>query len=234
MAATEKGRSGGSRGVPDSSAARVCPSPHPSLVRVRSTWRQLRPMSSYYREHVSFPNVTAGPYPPHLAAQLHTADPAATPSNAPDRSCSVKGCANVLASGYAHKMCEVCRGRHRVYAMTKRAKRKMEKAVLNGSASGEQTVAWMPQDDVASGQQAQQPEPGPSSSALDRPQEAPPQQPPPESVPSAYEVMYPSLPPLCSKNPCSPNTVSIPSFPCVPPVFCPYARAMCPFKNHQF
>ena len=44
-------------------------------------------------------------------------------------------------------MCEACRGRHRVYAMTKRAKRKAEKAALG--MQGAQPVVWMPQDDAA-------------------------------------------------------------------------------------
>jgi hypothetical protein len=47
-------------------------------------------------------------------------------------------------------MCDVCRGRHRVYATTKRAKRKMEKAAVglvpgqNASTNNGQQVTWMP------------------------------------------------------------------------------------------
>ncbi|EJF63775.1 hypothetical protein DICSQDRAFT_179027 [Dichomitus squalens LYAD-421 SS1] len=111
-------------------------------------------MGSYYREHVSYPNVTAGPYPPDLAATLESVGSNITNTHQDDpKYCSVKGCSASLPSGYPHKMCEECRGRHRVYAMTKRAKRKMEKALLNGSAQHGQPVAWMPPDET--GQQAQ-------------------------------------------------------------------------------
>ncbi len=120
---------------------------------------------SYYREHVSFPNVAAGPYPPHVIAELErtAADTTASSSNdngddPNNRVCSVKGCNARLPAGYSNKMCEDCRGRHRTYAMTKRAKRKMEKALLNGSAAQNGQVVWMPQDD---GEQ-EQPVAGPS------------------------------------------------------------------------
>ncbi|PIL27605.1 hypothetical protein GSI_10756 [Ganoderma sinense ZZ0214-1] len=109
-------------------------------------------MSSYYREHVSYPNVTAGPYPPHIVAALDNVANNITNTHHDDGSpkrCSVKGCSSSLSPDYPHKMCEECRGRHRVYAMTKRAKRKMEKALLNGSAQNGQPVAWMPPDDSA-------------------------------------------------------------------------------------
>lgn len=143
------------------STAQSTPGPH-------TAWRQL-PMSSYYREHVSFPNVAAGPYPPHLVASLErdTADTNnATPSTSradgmsDPRLCSVKGCSSSLPADYPHKMCEECRGRHRVYAMTKRAKRKMEKALLNGSSpQNGQNVVWMPQDDGSKLEQEQEQEP---------------------------------------------------------------------------
>lgn len=132
---------------------------------VPAAWRRCHlPMSSYYREHVSFPNVTSGPappYPPPLTAVngAHTfahggstSGPQEEGSNA--RHCSVKGCAAVLAPAYPHKMCEECRSRHRTYANTKRAKRKMEKALLNSG----QPVAWMPDDGTS--QQDEQAHPG--------------------------------------------------------------------------
>ena len=46
-------------------------------------------------------------------------------------------------------MCETCRGRHRKYATTKRAKRKQEKAALGAQRIGNddgRVVTWMPQD----------------------------------------------------------------------------------------
>ncbi|RPD65645.1 hypothetical protein L227DRAFT_607121 [Lentinus tigrinus ALCF2SS1-6] len=126
---------------------------------------------SYYREHVSFPNVAAGPYPPDLVAELERNAAAraallsggrAADGDDPDtRTCSVKGCSAQLPAGYTNKMCEECRGRHRVYAMTKRAKRKMEKALLNGSAAQNGQVVWMPQDEGAQ-HEHEQPVAGPS------------------------------------------------------------------------
>ncbi|EDR06701.1 uncharacterized protein LACBIDRAFT_299800 [Laccaria bicolor S238N-H82] len=72
-------------------------------------------------------------------------------------------------------MCETCRGRHRVYASTKRARRKMEKAAVAGVVaararvgevggdegdSGDVTAVWMPlsvadQTEIHQGTQAQ-------------------------------------------------------------------------------
>ena len=129
-------------------------------------------MSSYYREHVTYPNVAAGPYPADLIAELErnaaarAAVAASSGRNAngddPDvRICSVKGCSAQLPEGYTNKMCEECRGRHRVYAMTKRAKRKMEKALLNGSAAQNGQVVWMPQDEGIQ-HEPEQPVAGPS------------------------------------------------------------------------
>ncbi|KAI0711145.1 hypothetical protein C8T65DRAFT_829463 [Cerioporus squamosus] len=143
-------------------------------------WRQL-PMGSYYREHVSFPNVAAGPYPPHVIAELERSavDAATGSSNSNDngddpdsRICSVKGCSAQLPVGYTNKMCEECRGRHRVYAMTKRAKRKMEKALLNGPAAQNGQVVWMPQDDGVQ-QEQEQPVAGPSRQYESQPQDHP-------------------------------------------------------------
>jgi hypothetical protein len=54
------------------------------------------------------------------------------------RPCSVRGCTS-MTTGVGKKMCDVCRGRHRVYASTKRAKRKLEKA-----AAGLQALAQIP------------------------------------------------------------------------------------------
>jgi hypothetical protein len=68
------------------------------------------------------------------------------------RKCSVRGCVAVMSQGSTNKMCDACRGRHRVYAMTKRAKRKMEKAAINQQSaallSTEQPpgTIWMPEN----------------------------------------------------------------------------------------
>ncbi|KAF5383235.1 hypothetical protein D9615_004919 [Tricholomella constricta] len=48
------------------------------------------------------------------------------------RTCSVRGCSQPLLPESTNKMCEACRGRHRVYASTKRARRKLEKAAVVG------------------------------------------------------------------------------------------------------
>ena len=63
--------------------------------------------------------------------------------------CSVRGCTAVLPMDYTHKMCESCRGRHRIYASTKRAKRKQEKAMLGVQAG----AVWL-QNDLEAAQAA--------------------------------------------------------------------------------
>lgn len=50
-------------------------------------------------------------------------------SNDP-KQCSVRGCTQLLTDGANNKMCDVCRSRHRIYASTKRARRKLEKAAV--------------------------------------------------------------------------------------------------------
>lgn len=68
------------------------------------------------------------------------------------RKCSVRGCVMIMPQESTNKMCDACRGRHRVYAMTKRAKRKMEKAAINQQSaallSSEQPLGtiWMPEN----------------------------------------------------------------------------------------
>lgn len=115
--------------------------------------------ASYYREHTNFyppaiphtaPNAnhTAVAQPDDHIHPAHSeqASPSAAQQVGPPRYCTVKGCTVILLPDYLHKMCEACRGRHRVYAMTKRAKRKAEKAALG--MQGGQPVVWMPQDDA--------------------------------------------------------------------------------------
>ncbi|PPR05072.1 hypothetical protein CVT24_010259 [Panaeolus cyanescens] len=58
------------------------------------------------------------------------ADGDGQPTSPSGRLCSVRGCPTILDEGDMNKMCQHCRGRHRIYASTKRAKRKMEKAAL--------------------------------------------------------------------------------------------------------
>ncbi|KAK7061119.1 hypothetical protein VNI00_000855 [Paramarasmius palmivorus] len=48
------------------------------------------------------------------------------------RRCSVRGCAQPLELDATTKMCSSCREKHRRYATTKRAKRKLEKAAIEG------------------------------------------------------------------------------------------------------
>lgn len=49
--------------------------------------------------------------------------------------CSVRGCRRFVDPNAQTKMCEECRGRHRVYATTKRMRRKLEKAAIQLQAS---------------------------------------------------------------------------------------------------
>lgn len=51
------------------------------------------------------------------------------------KQCSVKGCTETLTSDDTNKMCDACRSRHRVYANTKRARRKLEKAAIATAVS---------------------------------------------------------------------------------------------------
>ena len=46
------------------------------------------------------------------------------------KQCSVKGCTETLTPDDTNKMCDGCRSRHRIYANTKRARRKLEKAAI--------------------------------------------------------------------------------------------------------
>jgi len=77
-------------------------------------------------------------------------NPLSTESELPRR-CSVRGCVSIIPADSTNKMCEACRGRHRVYAMTKRAKRKMEKEALTQQSvallSTEQPpgTIWLPE-----------------------------------------------------------------------------------------
>ena len=136
------------RSVPDY-RARLSQSTIPALPSVSSS-----PMSSFYHEPVP-PNLSPGPYPhPHPAQLADVRPDHVHPHGGLYKPCSVKGCSNFVPLEHPHKMCEVCRGRHRVYAMTKRAKRKKEKAVLTGSASQHQSVAWMPPEENLLAQEA--------------------------------------------------------------------------------
>jgi hypothetical protein len=77
-------------------------------------------------------------------------NPLSTESELPRR-CSVRGCVSIIPADSTNKMCETCRGRHRIYAMTKRAKRKMEKeALTQGVAllSNDQPpgTIWLPEN----------------------------------------------------------------------------------------
>ena len=57
-----------------------------------------------------------------------------TTNNKPSKTkqCSIRGCTLLLSLSSSNKMCETCRGRHRVYVSKKRARRKMEKAAVAG------------------------------------------------------------------------------------------------------
>jgi hypothetical protein len=74
----------------------------------------------YYTPSLGFPN-----HPDSQDVQQHSV----CPPNAL-KQCSVKGCTETLTSDDTNKMCDGCRSRHRVYANTKRARRKLEKAAI--------------------------------------------------------------------------------------------------------
>ena len=84
---------------------------------------------------------------PPTSAPNQPSDPAAS---SPARKCSVKNCGKELPESHSGKMCDECRGRHRVYASTKRQKRKMEKMAVGltlqtGVTTGDGAV-FMPPD----------------------------------------------------------------------------------------
>ena len=89
-------------------------------------------------------------YPDHVYFQSPSTFTPTVQSTVPSlRRCSVKGCGKDLDPDYALKMCEACRGRHRKYATTKRAKRKQEKAAVGAQRVGHddgRVVTWMPLD----------------------------------------------------------------------------------------
>ncbi|GLB38951.1 hypothetical protein LshimejAT787_0601130 [Lyophyllum shimeji] len=64
--------------------------------------------------------------PPHV--DTHPQSPAG-PSTLP-KTCSVRGCNQALPQEATNRMCDACRARHRIYATTKRARRKAEKAAV--------------------------------------------------------------------------------------------------------
>ena len=110
-----------------------------------------RGTSSYYPDHLTYPSLSPSPQ----SHQHYTQDVPTDPlqgmhddqghqsATTLTKHCSVRGCTAALPPDYNLKMCEACRGRHRVYATTKRAKRKMEKAALGGQGGH---VVWMPPD----------------------------------------------------------------------------------------
>ncbi|CAL1709103.1 unnamed protein product [Somion occarium] len=110
--------------------------------------------AAYYSDRLSLPHEPPGPpgpqgtpYSEHTVGnrELHHDIAGTDTENQTDhghlRQCSVRGCTTVLPPDYLQKMCESCRGRHRIYASTKRAKRKMEKLAIGGQLG---PVVWMP------------------------------------------------------------------------------------------
>ncbi|KAJ3473979.1 hypothetical protein NLI96_g12717 [Meripilus lineatus] len=119
-----------------------------------------RSEGSYYREHVSYSPIASTShhhideltYDQDVHQDIHHDSLQDTNHDqghhliSPIKHCSVRGCTAVLPPEYPLKMCEQCRSRHRIYATTKRAKRKMEKAALGGQTCHSGQVVWMPLD----------------------------------------------------------------------------------------
>jgi hypothetical protein len=117
--------------------------------------------SSHYPDNVSFEghyglhNTTSSPTNGSIPETL--SEPVVSEPT-PTRQCSVRGCNIRVPVDAGTKMCETCRGRHRAYATTKRARRKMEKAAISLQAldgklpSGENGVTvWMPMSPSVNG-----------------------------------------------------------------------------------
>ncbi|KAF7797055.1 hypothetical protein EIP86_008247 [Pleurotus ostreatoroseus] len=115
-------------------------------------------MGSYYPSHSGLQSLPSHPEVLFSQPAVHDVGghlPEDGPSVEDDtaaatRFCSVRGCSTALPYDYPHKMCELCRSRHRTYASTKRAKRKQEKAMLGAQAG----MVWMPDGDDVSTQPA--------------------------------------------------------------------------------
>lgn len=73
---------------------------------------------------------------PGAAEQCSSSPADPDPHEPPTPKCSVKGCNRPKPLRASTRMCEECRGRHRIYAATKRAKRKQEKAAILAHMSG--------------------------------------------------------------------------------------------------
>jgi hypothetical protein len=81
--------------------------------------------------------------------------------------CSVRGCSVLLSADAMTKMCDGCRERHREYALTKRRKRKAEKAAVLAAAAATNDSAQMDGMNVESVWEPQAIEPGhPTSEAV--------------------------------------------------------------------
>ena len=71
-------------------------------------------------------------------------------SSGEQKRCTVRGCRLFIDANSTNKMCESCRGKHRIYASTKRAKRKLEKAAVSELVPIEhapESVSWMSHGD---------------------------------------------------------------------------------------
>jgi hypothetical protein len=110
---------------------------------------------------VHFPEAVNLSFASHHNGQPSPLDPvsivsssstATNPKSADDRQCSIRGCNKLLLPDSGNlRMCDTCRTRHRVYANTKRAKRKMEKAALGQwepDISTEDVAAWIPDSPI--------------------------------------------------------------------------------------
>lgn len=104
-------------------------------------------MSEYHLPYQNVPSSTPSSPSLYAAVTSRVQVSASASDSSPIRRCSVRGCSAVLPPDNAPKMCETCRGRHRIYASTKRAKRKLEKAAVG--LQNDQPVVWMPSDDNA-------------------------------------------------------------------------------------
>jgi hypothetical protein len=100
-----------------------------------------------YQNQTNYTNPNGPPATIETPDSAHEGPPESTDSGK-TRQCTVRGCTKMISSESGNKMCETCRGRHRTYATTKRAKRKMEKAAVAsqsfGHCHGEQRAAiWI-------------------------------------------------------------------------------------------
>jgi len=115
-----------------------------TLLSILSRVRATRPNSiimNFDASASSTATVAVGMYYP---TTLIGSSSSSSPSGALSfRRCSIRNCPHFVAEGSSNKMCEGCRGRHRIYASAKRARRKANDARSNDNSGPGTAEDWL-------------------------------------------------------------------------------------------